>query len=178
MYTHVWAHRHSKHTCRMDLSFLMTIRSYGTLHSTMSIGLIPGLGGVLVKGMEGMSLFCWLPREVVGGIQLQAFLCAVNWPSVGKTFFSDEEWSLSACQNWGNVLCLCISVSVCLLVCLSLSLLPLVLSSCFHFWQSLMALGFFLVSHMVLIRAEKFNRQQHWCSFFPSLLGKKNVLNC
>lgn len=77
------------------------------------------------KAWKGWVCFCWLPREVVGGIQLQAFLCAVNWPSVGKTFFSDEEWSLSACQNWGNVLCLCISVSlclsVCLLVCLSLS---------------------------------------------------------
>lgn len=125
MYAHAWAHRHSKHTCRMDLSFCQELWCPSITQHGEQRGPSQDLEVFWSKAWKGWVCFCWLPREVVGGIQLQAFLCAVNWPSVGKTFFSDEERSLSACQNWGNVLCLCISVSlclsVCLLVCLSLS---------------------------------------------------------
>jgi hypothetical protein len=65
-------------------------------------GLLWGLGCILVKGMEGLRLFCWLPQEVVGWTQLQAFLCEVNWPIVRKNVLI--WWRAELACNWGRVL--------------------------------------------------------------------------
>lgn len=92
-----------ENTWEMDVISLTTVRSWQWTPSTKwqdeQGGSSSGLEAFWSKEWKGWACLAYSHRKWWAERQLQAFLCSVNWPSLRKTFLSDEELEVWLCAK-------------------------------------------------------------------------------